>query len=66
MGYRIDEAVEQLKRYGGSPDHRIVELLEVMTNINDDLWHSRDVRVELEKARRILSAISAEPNLMLE
>lgn len=43
LSNRVDEACDQLLRYGGSPHNRyIVLILEKLTDINDDLCNSRD------------------------
>lgn len=38
---RTEEAFDQLTRYGDVFCDEIVNILEVLADINDDLWHSR-------------------------
>jgi hypothetical protein len=38
---RTRDAFGQLLRYGDPFCEEIVDILEVLTDINDDLWHSR-------------------------
>lgn len=38
---RIKDAMEELNRYGGYPDNRLVGVLEALAELNDDLCHDR-------------------------
>lgn len=62
---RIECAVEQLVRYGGQPDARVLMLLDLLTDLNDDLWHSRNLSSVLTKVRDQLDQIERSPDLIL-
>ena len=67
MSYRLDEAFEQLRRYGGEPDERVLGLVEILTDINADLHNMRGVSLgeAIVKARALLMEISLNPLLVL-
>lgn len=57
----VRDAAEQLTRYGEVADPRILEVLHLLTEINDDLCNGRAkpfVRASCENARALLSAIA--------
>lgn len=63
---RLDNVFAQLRRYGGGPDKRVLQLMGILTRINDDLWHYRNrsvVQGQINEARTILSTIEAKPEL---
>lgn len=64
--YRIEAAMHQLERYGGSPDSRVLALLEMLTDINDDICHMRNPAPAISKARELLDQIEKTPTLTLE
>lgn len=42
LSWRFNNAVSQLERYGNGPfSEEIIEILEVLSDINDDLFHDR-------------------------
>jgi len=61
MNYRIEEAIEQLIRYGGKPvDDCFYDLLEIIAALNDDIAHLRSIKIieeQVEKAKTILDQI---------
>lgn len=66
---RLDNAFAQLRRYGGGPDSRVLQMVELLSNLNDDIWHSRStlvVQERIDEARTILSTIEAQPELVGE
>ena len=65
MNDRLEEAFEQLRRYGGEPDARILRLVEVLTDINDDLWNMRGPSLgqNIAKAKGLLTEIAVNPEL---
>ena len=59
----IGDALDQLSRYGDLADIRILEVLQLLTDINDDLCNGRAgslVRKSCEQAKALLSAIADE------
>lgn len=67
MSYRLEEAFEQLRRYGGEPDERVLKLVEVLTDINDDLYNMRGTSLgaAIVKAKGLLMEIALNPELVL-
>lgn len=67
MSWRLDEAFEQLRRYGGEPDERVLRLVEVLTDINDDLHNMRGASLgaAIVKAKGLLMEIALNPELVL-
>jgi len=61
---RINDAVEQLLRYGGGvADERLLDVLDLLTDINDDICHARHkdiITKTCEKAAETIRAIAAE------
>ena len=59
---RVEDAAAQLLRYGdGVADERLLDVLDALTDINDDMQHARhkDVVVEAcEKAAETLREIA--------
>lgn len=60
----LDNAFDQLRRYGGAPDKRVLALVGVLTDINDDIWHSRSPMEKIGEARKILGQIEVRPELV--
>lgn len=57
----VRDAAEQLTRYGEVADSRLLDLLRLLTEINDDLCNGRDqslVRASCEQAKALLSQIA--------
>ena len=67
MSWRLDEAFEQLRRYAGEPDERVLRLLELLTDINDDLYNMRGASLgaAIVKAKGLLMEIALNPELVL-
>lgn len=63
MNERLEAAMGQLERYGGAPDARILSLIELLTDINDDIWHMRNPTMAINKARDLLNRIEQMPDL---
>lgn len=61
---RVDDAAGQLLRYSGAvADERLLDVLDLLTDINDDMSHARNkdlVAEACEKATEILRAIARE------
>ena len=59
--FRMRNAWDQLERYGGEVfDDALCDLLEAITDINDDLWHDRHpdcVCESIDKAIAILQGM---------
>lgn len=56
--YRIDDAVEQLCRYEGTPrSEKFYEVLEALASLNDDLCHLRHREVCQDQANVIKNLI---------
>ena len=49
---RVRDSVDQLFRYGEVKDERLLELLECLTDVNDDLHHNRATEVVLQQCLR--------------
>ncbi|MEN3144606.1 hypothetical protein ABDF71_21690 [Ochrobactrum sp. WV_118_8] len=67
MSDRLDEAFEQLRRYAGEPDDRVLRLVEVLTDINDNLYNMRSPETVAEgimKAEELLVEIAFKPELV--
>lgn len=64
---RAEDAYAQLDRYG-APEAPIVEMLEALSDINDDLKHGRDykqvVQPNIQKLRDLLDKLDATYALM--
>lgn len=61
--FRIKVAADQLERYGSLRDDRLLEVLELLAEMNDDMQHARMfgfVHDSSEKAIALLKAIAAE------
>lgn len=60
---RTQDACDQLTRYGGAVySVELVEVLEQITDINDDLQHARGpelIRAGIEKAKALLDRVSS-------
>jgi len=63
--YRADRtrnACDQLTRYGGAVfNNEVADVLDALTDINDDLWHGRDPNLickQVDKAKALLDAVS--------
>lgn len=51
---RTEDAYNQLVRYGGVPcREEIVEIIEILSDINDDLYHDRDFSLTVENIEKI-------------
>ena len=58
--FRTWNACDELSRYGGVYNVELVEVLEQITEINDDLHHGRDpelIRSGIEKAKALLDQV---------
>lgn len=68
LAFRTQNACDQLTRYGGGvASAELADVLDVLTDINDDLWHGRDqalIKEQVEKAKKLLDAV-AVPNAAL-
>ena len=53
LDQRLDDAVDQLKRYGSLYSSEVADLLDAVTDLNDDLHHGRSVQVLSEAVQRI-------------
>jgi hypothetical protein len=53
LGQRLDDAIDQLKRYGSLYSSEVADLLDAVTDLNDDLHHARHRIVRDEAAERI-------------
>lgn len=58
----IDDVIEKLQRYSGSPIPKILEIIDMLAEMNDDIVHLRDksqiqdsIRIIQEKLREISS-----------
>jgi hypothetical protein len=62
--FRLEEAFDALKRYGGEPDSRVLELIEMVAKrLNDDIYHFRKLGPTLAEIRAKLDEIEKEPDL---
>jgi len=63
LAFRTRNACGQLTRYGGAVfSTELAEVLDAITDINDDLHHMRDaalVRDQIERAKSLLDALAA-------
>lgn len=61
LNYRLEEAVEQLIRYGGEPvDPKLVEAVEALADLNDDLANDRShacLEAAADRVKGLLDAI---------
>ena len=61
--YRTEVVCDQLTRYSGEViSDELLDVLDVITEINDDLWHDRDTALILEgieKAKGLLNILAA-------
>ena len=61
---RVYEAAGQLLRYGGSAaDDRLIDVLDLLTTINDDIAHGRHKSIVVqscEMAAELLRAVASE------
>lgn len=57
---RIEEAAEQLNRYGGGPRYpEFADLLEEIAELNDNIWNLRTPQLCQERADRAAALIVA-------
>jgi hypothetical protein len=63
LTFRTRNALDQLLRYGGSPwSSELVDILEKLTDINDDLQNGRDpslIRAGIAEAKSLLDKLEA-------
>jgi len=63
LAFRTRNACDQLMRYGGGvANTQLAEVLDKLTDINDDLQHGRDpllIQEGVEKAKALLDAVAA-------
>ncbi|TPI86424.1 hypothetical protein [Mesorhizobium sp. B2-8-9] len=62
----LDNTFDQLRRYGGGPDRRVLALVRLLADLNDDIWHSRSTLIlqeKIDEARKILADIEKAPDL---
>ena len=63
LAFRAKNALDQLLRYGGAPySSAIVDVMDKLTDINDDLCNGRDpelIRREIAEAKVLLDKIVA-------
>ena len=53
LRFRTENAIDQLNRYGyGVFSRELVAVLEVVADINDDLWHSRHAEIVTDNIRK--------------
>jgi uncharacterized protein YacL len=60
---RIKDAVDQLKRYGYVRDERILDVLDLLTSINDDMHHGRHrecIDADVAKIKDKLDALASD------
>lgn len=56
---RVKDAAAQLLRYNGEPfSEEIVRILEVLDNLNDDLFHGRESRFTLDNLNKIKELVA--------
>lgn len=62
--FRVSNAADQLTRYGGCVcDGRLLDVLDKLTNINDDICHDRANELVVEQCSNaidLLKAIAAD------
>lgn len=54
---RLRDFFTQLTRYGGGPDAVLFDVLETITDINDDMNHSRPLDESITRAKKELDLI---------
>lgn len=63
LEFRTRNACGQLTRYAGAvASTELADVLDTLTDLNDDLWHGRDpsiIREQIEKAKTQLDVIAA-------
>jgi hypothetical protein len=61
MCERTDEVCGQLQRYSGVCNSNLLDALEIITDINDNLWHCRRPELTLaliKTAKRLLDKVA--------
>lgn len=63
LEFRTRGALDQLLRYGGAPwSSELVDVLEKLTDINDDLQHGREpslIREQITAAKALLDKLES-------
>lgn len=57
---RTQDACTQLERYGYIFSHELADIVWLLTDINDDLWHGREpagIKADIRKCRELLDAL---------
>lgn len=61
------EIRDQLERYAGEPHYSLLPVLEILTDLNDDIWNMRDkekcVRAVAEKLKAALDSVVEDYSL---
>lgn len=60
---RLDDIFEQFRRYGGGPRKRILDVLEKLTDVNDDIEHMRDpdlIRAGIAEAKALMDGLAED------
>lgn len=63
LAFRTTNACDQLTRYGGGvASAELADVLDALTDINDDIWNGRHpalIKEQIEKAKALLDAVAA-------
>lgn len=58
---RLDDAIGQLTRYGSALEHdTLMDVLEAITDINDDLAHGRHIGANIAETKALLDRLEQE------
>jgi hypothetical protein len=57
---RLDEAHDQLLRYGGAPWEGVLDVLDALVEVNDDLHHMRDMTSGFAALRAAVDKLEKE------